>query len=52
MAARDRWERQAAEILDKHDKVRAWVKNDWVGLVIPYRKDGILKKYLPDFWSR
>ena len=43
------WERQAAEILDKHDKVRAWVKNDRLGLVIPYRKDGVARKYLPDF---
>ena len=29
------WERQTAEILDVHDKVRAWVKNDRLGLVIP-----------------
>jgi type III restriction enzyme len=43
------WERQAAEILDKHDKVQAWVKNDRLGLVIPYRKDGVARKYLPDF---
>jgi type III restriction enzyme len=43
------WERQAAEILDKHEKVRAWVKNDRLGLVIPYRKDGVARKYLPDF---
>ena len=43
------WERQAAEILDKHDKVRAWVKNDWLGLAITYRKDGVARKYLPDF---
>jgi type III restriction enzyme len=43
------WERQAAEILDKHDKVRAWVKNDRLGLVIPYRKDGVARKYFPDF---
>ena len=43
------WERQAAEILDNHDKVRAWVKNDRLGLVVPYRKDGVARKYLPDF---
>jgi type III restriction enzyme len=43
------WEHQAAEILDKHDKVRAWVKNDRLGLVIPYRKQGAARKYLPDF---
>jgi type III restriction enzyme len=39
------WERQAAEILDKHEKVRAWVKNDRLGLVIPYRKDGVARKF-------
>jgi len=43
------WERQAGEILDSHDKVRAWVKNDRLGLVVPYRKDGVARKYLPDF---
>lgn len=43
------WEREAAEILDAHPMVRAWVKNDRLGLVVPYRKDGVAKKYLPDF---
>jgi type III restriction enzyme len=43
------WERQAAEILDNHKEVRAWVKNDRLGLVMPYRKDGVLRKYFPDF---
>ena len=43
------WERQAAEILDSHSRVRAWVKNDRLGLVVPYRKEGASRKYLPDF---
>lgn len=43
------WERQAAEILDAHERVRAWVKNDRLGLVVPYRKEGASRKYLPDF---
>ena len=34
------WERQAAELLGTHPAVDAWVKNDRLGLVIPYRKDG------------
>lgn len=46
------WERQAADLLDKHPAVDAWVKNDRLGLVIPYRKDGTAKKYLPDFIVR
>lgn len=43
------WERQAAGILGAHPAVAAWVKNDRLGLVIPYRKDGVARKYLPDF---
>jgi type III restriction enzyme len=43
------WERQAADILGKHAAVAAWVKNDRLGLVISYRKEGSPKKYLPDF---
>lgn len=43
------WERQAAEMLGSHPSVVAWVKNDRLGLVIPYRKEGTTRKYLPDF---
>lgn len=43
------WEVESAEQLDQHARVRAWVKNDRLGLVIPYRKDGVARKYLPDF---
>jgi type III restriction enzyme len=43
------WEREAAEMLDLHPAVAAWVKNDRLGLVIPYRKEGTPRKYLPDF---
>ncbi len=43
------WERQAAELLGVHSAVEAWVKNDRLGLVVPYRKDGVARKYLPDF---
>ena len=43
------WERQAAEILDHQPRVRAWVRNDRLGLIVPYRKDGAPRKYLPDF---
>lgn len=43
------WERQAGDVLDSHPVVEAWVKNDRLGLVIPYRKDGVSRKYLPDF---
>jgi len=43
------WERQAAELLGSHSAVASWVKNDRLGLVIPYRKEGTPRKYLPDF---
>lgn len=43
------WEREAAYVLGSHPAVEAWVKNDRLGLVIPYRKDGVSRKYLPDF---
>jgi len=43
------WERQAADLLGSHSAVAAWVKNDRLGLVIPYRKEGTPRKYLPDF---
>lgn len=44
-----RWEKAAAFCLDMHPGVRAWVKNDHLGFVIPYRSDGAMRKYLPDF---
>jgi type III restriction enzyme len=43
------WERKAAELLGSHPAVAAWVRNDRLGLVIPYRKEGTPRKYLPDF---
>jgi type III restriction enzyme len=46
------WERKAAELLERHAAVEAWVKNDRLGLVVPYRKDGVARKYLPDFVVR
>ena len=35
--------------MDEHPLVAAWVKNARLGLVIPYRKEGTPRKYLPDF---
>ncbi len=43
------WEQAAATALDAHDAVRCWVKNDHLGFVVPYRKDGVRRRYLPDF---
>jgi type III restriction enzyme len=43
------WERETGELLGFHPAVEAWAKNDRLGLVIAYRKDGVAKKYFPDF---
>jgi len=43
------WEQAAAFALDTHAAVRRWVKNDHLGFVVPYRKDGVRRNYLPDF---
>jgi type III restriction enzyme len=43
------WERESAELLGLNSCVDSWVKNDRLGLVVPYRKEGVAKKYLPDF---
>jgi type III restriction enzyme len=42
------WERQVAEILDQHNKVRAWEKRPaGFGDCLP--QGGPVEKYLPDF---
>lgn len=43
------WEQSAASALDMHAAVLRWVKNDHLGFVIPYRKDGVRRLYIPDF---
>lgn len=43
------WEQSAAFALDSHPAVARWVKNEHLGLRIPYRKDGIPSSYFPDF---
>ena len=44
-----KWEQSAAFSLDIHPGVVSWVKNDHLGLHIPYRRNGSPHKYLPDF---
>jgi len=43
------WEQAAAFALDSHYAVARWVKNEHLGLRIPYRKEGVPSSYLPDF---
>lgn len=44
-----KWEQSAAFLLDSHPGVRRWVKNDRLGLFIPYRNRGVPTRYIPDF---
>jgi type III restriction enzyme len=43
------FEQQAAFIFDTHARVDRWVKNDRLGLIVPYRRDGVPRRYFPDF---
>lgn len=49
VADTQKWEQSAAFILDTHGGVKRWVKNDRLGFFIPYRRRGLLAKYVPDF---
>jgi len=46
------WERAAAQSLETHGLVAAYVKNDHLGLTIPYTHAGRARRYLPDFLVR
>lgn len=46
-----KWEQSAGFALDTHPGVIRWVKNEHLGFVIPYRKNGIPARYIPDFIS-
>jgi type III restriction enzyme len=43
------WEANNANILDRHDSVRAFVKNDHLGFVIKYNYRGVIRNYIPDY---
>jgi type III restriction enzyme len=46
------WEQAAAYHLDRHPRVRAFVKNQGLGFAIPYLHDGGSHDYIPDFVVR
>ena len=46
------WEAEVAQILEGHGDVAAYVKNDHLGLEIPYLHEGHNHRYLPDFLVR
>lgn len=46
------WEQSAAYILDNHERVEAFVKNQGMGFAIPYLHNGKQHDYVPDFLVR
>lgn len=46
------WERYAANLVEAHPKVAAWVKNDHLGFHILYLWNGSKRRYIPDFLVR
>jgi len=43
------WEANNANIIDNHEAVRAFVKNDHLGFFIKYNFRGIIRNYIPDY---
>ncbi len=43
------WEAECCRVLEDHPKVLAYVKNQGLGLEVPYRMASQNRKYLPDF---
>jgi len=52
VADTERWEQQAAYLIDTHDAVEAFVKNAGLGFAIPYLHNGQPHDYVPDFIIR
>ncbi len=46
------WEAQFCQVLEAHPRVRAYVKNQGLGLEVPYLMGGEARRYLPDFVVR
>jgi type III restriction enzyme len=47
-----KWEQAAAYVIDRHEKVDAFVKNAGLGFAIPYLHNGQPHDYMPDFIIR
>jgi type III restriction enzyme len=43
------WEQEFCRVVEKHPKVRAYVKNQGLGFEVPYRYGSETRRYLPDF---
>ena len=49
VADTEKWQQSAGFLPNSHPGVVKWVKNDRLGLSIPYRNKGLPARYLPDF---
>ena len=43
------WEGEFCRVVEAHPRVRAYVKNQGLGLEVPYRYGSNMRKYIPDF---
>jgi type III restriction enzyme len=43
------WEAEFCRVVEKHQRVKAYVKNHNLGLEVPYRLGSEVHRYLPDF---
>ncbi len=43
------WEGEFCRVVESHPRVRAYVKNQGLGLEVPYRYGSSMRKYIPDF---
>ena len=43
------WEAEFCRVVEEHPQVRAYVKNQGLGLEAPYQMSGVSRRYLPDF---
>lgn len=43
------WEAEFCRVAESHPKVKAYVKNHNLGLIVPYRYGSVARKYIPDF---
>lgn len=46
------WEGEFCRVAEKHPKVVSYVKNQNLGLEVPYRWQGEMRKYIPDYIVR
>ncbi len=46
------WEQYAVDVLEKHECVQAWARNDHLGFQIHYLWNGSKRRYVPDFLVR